>query len=70
MSEDPAFVCKDCGCAVYDALGGVRERCYPCQWVADIPGEAERAEVRAWLIEAGVIDEAHRDSARAAGVRS
>jgi hypothetical protein len=55
MSE-PTFVCKDCGAAVFDALGQVRERCYPCQWVANIPDVTERAEIRAWLIEAGAID--------------
>jgi hypothetical protein len=57
MSEEPTFVCKDCGANVYDAFGDVRERCYPCQWVADIPDDAERAKVRAWLIEVGAIDD-------------
>jgi hypothetical protein len=55
MTEPPTFVCKDCGVDVYDALGEVRERCHPCQWVAAIPDEAERAETRAWLIEIGAI---------------
>jgi hypothetical protein len=68
--EEPTFVCKDCGTAVYDALGDVRERCYPCQWVANIPDDAERTKIREWLIEVGAIDEnADRDGAGAAGVR-
>jgi hypothetical protein len=53
--DPPTFVCRDCGVAVYDAFGAVRERCYPCQWVANIADEAERAKVRSWLIEVGVI---------------
>lgn len=53
--RDPTFVCKDCGVAVYDALGEVRERCCPCRWVADIADENERARVREWLIEVGAI---------------
>lgn len=57
MSE-PTFVCKDCGAAVYDALDQVRERCLTCQWLADLPNEAERAEIRMWLIEVDAIDEA------------
>jgi DNA-directed RNA polymerase subunit RPC12/RpoP len=52
----PTFVCKDCGADVYDALGLVRERCHPCQWVAALPDPVERAEVRQWLIEVGAID--------------
>jgi hypothetical protein len=57
MTEDaPTFVCKDCGVAVFDALGEKRERCYPCQWVAAIPDLAERAAVRAWLESVGAID--------------
>jgi hypothetical protein len=54
----PTFVCKDCGAEVYDALGEARERCYPCQWVANVPEEAAREQIRAWLIEVGAIDEA------------
>jgi hypothetical protein len=57
VCDPPTFVCQDCGADVYDALGAARERCYPCQWVADIVDEAERAEVRDWLIEVGVIEE-------------
>jgi len=56
VHDDPSFVCKDCGASVYDALGEDRERCHPCQWVADIPDEAERAKILAWLIEVGAID--------------
>jgi hypothetical protein len=53
----PTFICRDCQAAVYDALGHVRERCWPCQWVANIPDLDERARVRRWLIELEVIDE-------------
>ena len=53
----PTFVCKDCGSDVHDMLGEVRERCHVCQWLADIPDEAERAKLRAWLIEIGQIDD-------------
>jgi hypothetical protein len=56
MDEAPTFVCKDCGCEVYDALGRVRERCLACQWVAEIPDDKEREHVRAWLVEVGAID--------------
>lgn len=56
MAEPPTFTCIDCGIAVYDALGHVRERCWPCQWVANIPEENERKQVRAWLVELKVID--------------
>jgi hypothetical protein len=56
MTVAPTFVCKDCGAAVFDALGETRERCYPCQWVADIPDPTERAAIRAWLIEVGAIE--------------
>lgn len=48
---EPTFVCKDCGTAVFDALGEVRERCLTCQWIAAIPNEDEREKVRAWLME-------------------
>ena len=69
--DEPTFVCRDCGAAVYDALGQARERCYPCQWVAAIPDEADRKKIRKWLIEVGAIDEAaDRDGAEASGVRS
>jgi hypothetical protein len=59
-AEPPTFICKDCGAAVFDALGEVRERCYPCQWVAIISDLADRAAVRAWveLIARGVRNEA------------
>ena len=67
---EPTFVCKDCGADVYDMLDEVRERCHVCQWVADIPDEAERTKVREWLMEIGEIDEnADREGAGAAGVR-
>lgn len=66
---NPTFVCKDCGTPVYDALGDVRERCHPCQWVANIDDKVERAEVREWLIEVGAINETDRDGAGAASVR-
>ena len=56
MTDAPTFVCKDCGVAVFDALGEKRERCYPCQWVAAIPDLAERAAIRAWLQSVGAID--------------
>jgi hypothetical protein len=58
MTDGPTFVCKDCGMPVYDALGHVRERCWPCQWVANLPDSTEREELRAWLTELGVLDEA------------
>ena len=59
MTRDdaPTFVCQDCGADVYDALGAVRERCYPCLWVTHIDDADERARVRKWLIELGVIEE-------------
>jgi hypothetical protein len=43
LPEHPTFVCKDCGAAVFDGLGEVRARCYPCQWVAIISDPADRA---------------------------
>ena len=55
-AADPTFVCKDCGVPVFDALGEVRERCYPCQWVTNIPDPTERAAIRAWLEGVGAID--------------
>jgi hypothetical protein len=60
LPDHPTFICKDCGAAVFDALGEVRERCYPCQWVAIISDPADRAAVRAWveLIADGVRNEA------------
>jgi hypothetical protein len=51
----PTFVCKDCGVPVFDALGEVRERCHPCQWVANISDPTERVAVRTWLIRASAI---------------
>ena len=45
---EPTFICVDCQCPVYDALGVVRERCLICQWIADRP-EDEREELRFWL---------------------
>jgi hypothetical protein len=60
MNDNPTFVCKDCGVAVYDALGEVRERCGACQWLADLPNARDREECRQWLIEIGVITEADR----------
>jgi hypothetical protein len=53
---NPTFVCRDCGMPVFDALGEVRERCHPCQWVANISDPAERADLRAKLERLGVID--------------
>jgi hypothetical protein len=53
--DGPTFICSDCRAAVFDALGEVRERCHPCQWVANIHDPKERAEIRAWLIEVGAI---------------
>jgi hypothetical protein len=55
--KDLTFVCKDCGADVYDMLDEVRERCHVCQWLADIPDEAERTKAREWLIEIGEIDD-------------
>lgn len=55
-NDNPTFVCIDCHTAVYDALGHVRERCWPCQWVHNIEDIGERQRVRAWLIDLGVID--------------
>jgi hypothetical protein len=52
MRDEPTFVCKDCGCDVYDALGQVRERCLTCQWLADIPDPVEREKLREVLGEA------------------
>jgi hypothetical protein len=49
----PTFVCADCRAAVFDALGQVRERCLTCQWIADIPDEAERKTLRRWYQEIG-----------------
>jgi hypothetical protein len=43
---EPTYVCADCGCDVFDALGIVRERCLTCQWLADIPNEKERERLR------------------------
>lgn len=48
MMEAPTYICKDCGIAVYDALGVVRKRCLTCQWIAERP-EDERDELRFWL---------------------
>jgi predicted amidophosphoribosyltransferase len=45
----PTFVCADCGCDVYDALGEVRERCHTCQWLADHPDPVEREQLRALI---------------------
>jgi hypothetical protein len=42
----PTFVCKDCGCDVYDALGEIRERCHTCTWIAEIPDEEDREKIR------------------------
>ena len=55
LPEPPTFVCKDCGVPVFDALGEVRERCHPCQWVANISDPTQRADVRAWLESVGTI---------------
>lgn len=60
----PTFTCKDCGCSVYDALGCVRERCRPCQWVADIPDPVERQKIKEWLTELGVITNNHDNDNR------
>lgn len=57
MRDPPTFVCIDCGADVYDALGTMRERCYPCLWVARIDDADERDRVRQWLVELGVIEE-------------
>jgi hypothetical protein len=57
MMDEPTFICKDCGVPVYDALDEIRERCFPCQWVANLPDTIDREEIRAWLIEIGAIDE-------------
>lgn len=57
MMTDATFVCRDCGCAVYDVLGEVRERCWPCQWVHNIPDSDERDKLRQWLIELEVIEQ-------------
>lgn len=56
MNEQPTFVCQDCGAPVFDALGEVRERCFPCQWLANLPDSVERAKIRAWLMEVGALD--------------
>jgi hypothetical protein len=53
---EPTFICIDCGVPVYDALGEVRERCFPCQWVANLPDTVDRRKIKTWLIEIGVID--------------
>jgi hypothetical protein len=44
--ETPTFICKDCGCNVYDALGEVRLRCHTCQWLADHSDPHERELLR------------------------
>jgi hypothetical protein len=51
MSNDtlPTFICKDCGCGVYDALNQVCERCLECQWLADIPDPKDREILRKLL---------------------
>jgi hypothetical protein len=75
MTEAPTFVCKDCGVPVFDALGEVRERCHPCQWVANIPDPTERVAIHDWLVMVGAIDSvvrghetADRDGAGAPGL--
>jgi hypothetical protein len=55
-TSTPTFICVDCHSPVYDALGHVRDRCWPCQWVHNIADPDERARVRRWLIELEVID--------------
>jgi hypothetical protein len=49
MNDEPTYVCIDCGCAVYDALGEVRERCLTCQWLFEIKDPVEREKVRKFL---------------------
>lgn len=56
-NDNPTFTCADCGVAVYDAMGHVRERCWPCQWVRNIEDPVERAKVRQWLVELEVISD-------------
>jgi hypothetical protein len=49
MSDEPTFICVDCGCPVYDALGQVRKRCLTCQWLAEISDPVDREALRKLL---------------------
>lgn len=51
LPHHPAFVCVDCDCDVY--VSGYcppeQTRCGLCQWIADLPEEADRERLRVWL---------------------
>ena len=51
-----SFACKDCGVGVYAYPADPEpERCGPCEWLSRLPEKVERKEVRAYLIDIGVI---------------
>jgi hypothetical protein len=49
MSNEPTYICTDCGSDVYDALGEMRKRCLTCQWLRDIADPDGRAKLRVLL---------------------
>jgi hypothetical protein len=57
MSDDlRTFVCRDCGLRVYAyPHDPERERCGACEWIKRLPEKVDRDEVRAYLVDIGVI---------------